>query len=128
MKYPVGVQTFDKIIEGGFSYVDKTALVYKLAHYQAVMYTIFAMLGTDITPELPTSDGRIDMVLKTSDSIYIFELKYGKDAAVALKQIEDKKYAATFKDDKRKKVLVGINFSEDSRTIDDWKLHILAEK
>ena len=89
-------------------------------HYQAVMYTIFAMLGTDITPEQPTSDGRIDMVLKTDDCIYIFELKYGKDAETAIAQIENKKYAAAFADDKRGKVLVCINFSEDSRTIDDW--------
>jgi len=97
-------------------------------HYQAVMYTIFAMLGADVTPELSTSDGRIDMVLKTSACIYVFELKYGKEAAVAMKQIEDKRYAAAFMDDKREKVLVGINFSEDSRTIDDWKVHKLAEK
>lgn len=91
-------------------------------HYQAVMYTIFAMLGADITPEQPTSDGRIDMVLKTDDCIYIFELKYGKDAETAIAQIENKKYAAAFADDKRGKVLVGINFSEDSRTIDDWSV------
>lgn len=63
-------------------------------HYQAVMYTIFAMLGADITLEQPTSDGRIDMVLKTDDCIYIFELKYGKDAETAIAQIENKKYAA----------------------------------
>lgn len=91
-------------------------------HYQVVMYTIFAMLGADITPEQPTSDGRIDMVLKTDDCIYIFELKYGKDAETAIAQIENKKYAAAFADDKRGKVLVGINFSEDSRTIDDWSV------
>ena len=30
MKYPVGIQTFDKIIEGGFVYVDKTDLIYSL--------------------------------------------------------------------------------------------------
>ena len=91
-------------------------------HYQAVMYTIFAMLGADITPEQPTSDGRIDMVLKTDDCIYIFELKYGKDAETAIAQIGNKKYAAAFADDKRGKVLVGITFSEDSRTIDDWSV------
>ena len=31
MKYPIGIQTFDKIIDGGYVYVDKTELVYKLA-------------------------------------------------------------------------------------------------
>ncbi len=30
MKYPIGIQTFDKIIEGGYVYVDKTDLVHKL--------------------------------------------------------------------------------------------------
>ena len=31
MKYPIGTQTFSKIIEEGMVYVDKTALVYYLA-------------------------------------------------------------------------------------------------
>ena len=30
MKYPIGIQSFDQIIEDGYVYVDKTALVYKL--------------------------------------------------------------------------------------------------
>ena len=94
-------------------------------HYQAVLYTIFAMLGVDVTPEQPTSDGRINMVLKTTDSIYVFELKYKKDAATALAQIKNKKYASAFADDKRKKVLVGINFSEDNKTIDEWEINTL---
>ena len=31
MKYPIGIQTFEQIIDNGFVYVDKTDLVYKLA-------------------------------------------------------------------------------------------------
>lgn len=134
MKYPIGIQTFEQIIEEDYSYVDKTTLVYQLAHYaknqflsrprgfgkSLLVYTIFAMLGADVSPELPTSDGRIDLVLKTVDCIFIFELKYGKDAVTAINQIEEKKYFFAFADDKRKKFLVGINFSDDSRTIDDW--------
>ena len=30
MKYPIGIQDFVKIREGGFVYVDKTALLYDL--------------------------------------------------------------------------------------------------
>ena len=30
MKYPIGIQEFDKIINGGYVYVDKTALIYRL--------------------------------------------------------------------------------------------------
>lgn len=30
MKYPIGIQTFEKIINDGFVYVDKTDLIYSL--------------------------------------------------------------------------------------------------
>lgn len=32
MKYPIGIQSFDQIIENGFVYVDKTDMVHSLAH------------------------------------------------------------------------------------------------
>ncbi len=95
-------------------------------HYQAVLYTILLILGCDVTPEVPTSDGRIDMVLKTKRSIYVLELKYKKNAETAMEQIERKDYAAAFADDSRKKYKVGINFSEDRKSIDDWKVEALA--
>ena len=30
MKYPIGIQSFDQLINGGYVYVDKTDLVYSL--------------------------------------------------------------------------------------------------
>ena len=32
MKYPIGIQSFDKIIEDNYLYIDKTDLVYRLTH------------------------------------------------------------------------------------------------
>ena len=32
MKYPIGIQSFNQIIEDGYVYVDKTDLVYRLTH------------------------------------------------------------------------------------------------
>jgi hypothetical protein len=32
MKYPIGIQSFEKIRRDGYAYVDKTALMYKLVH------------------------------------------------------------------------------------------------
>lgn len=29
-KYPIGIQTFEKLIEGGFTYIDKTRFVTQL--------------------------------------------------------------------------------------------------
>jgi len=31
-RYPIGIQSFDKIIEGDYLYIDKTELVYKLVN------------------------------------------------------------------------------------------------
>mgnify|MGYP002677689887 FL=1 len=91
-------------------------------HYQAVMFTIFSMLGADVKVEEPTPDGRIDMVLKTDTAIYIFELKYNKSADVAIQQIKQKDYAKIYVGDGRKIVKVGINFSEDRRRMENWKV------
>ena len=33
MKYPIGIQSFDRIIEDGFVYVDKTGLIYNLTDW-----------------------------------------------------------------------------------------------
>lgn len=91
-------------------------------HYQAVFFTILTLVGADVSPELPTSDGRIDMVMKTRQSIYVFELKYKRDAETAMEQINAKNYLKAFADDRRRKYKVAINFSDDQRSIDDWRI------
>ena len=37
-KYPVGIQTFERIIKEGFIYVDKTDIVWELAHYATYIF------------------------------------------------------------------------------------------
>ena len=91
-------------------------------HYQAVFFTILTLVGADVYPELPTSDGRIDMVMKTRQSIYVFELKYKRDADTAMEQINARNYLKAFADDRRRKYKVAINFSDDQRSIDDWRI------
>ncbi len=36
LKYPLGIQSFSEIIEGGYVYVDKTEYVYNMTHYSYV--------------------------------------------------------------------------------------------
>ena len=38
MKYPIGIQTFEKIRKDNFIYVDKTELIYKLAHESQYLF------------------------------------------------------------------------------------------
>ena len=37
-KYPIGIQTFKRIIEEGYLYVDKTDMVWQLAHYATFIF------------------------------------------------------------------------------------------
>lgn len=37
-KYPIGIQTFSEIMKNGFVYVDKTDLVWQLAHYAKYIF------------------------------------------------------------------------------------------
>ena len=37
-KYPVGIQTFERMIKDGFIYVDKTDLIWQLAHYATFVF------------------------------------------------------------------------------------------
>ena len=38
MKFPIGIQSFERIIEGGFVYVDKTAMIYDLTHESNIYF------------------------------------------------------------------------------------------
>lgn len=38
MKYPIGIQSFDRIIEDGYLYIDKTDMVYNLTHGGSIYF------------------------------------------------------------------------------------------
>ena len=90
--------------------------------YQSLIYAVLLGIGADVEAESQTSDGRMDIALKMPDTIYIIELKYGKTADEAINQILDKNYALRFAADARPVVAVGLNISQDRRTIDDYKI------
>ncbi len=67
-------------------------------------------------------EGCIDITVKTEDYIYVIELKYDGSAENALRQIEDKKYDRKYQMDGRQIIRIGVNFSSDTRCIEDWKI------
>ena len=93
-------------------------------HYQQMLYIILSLLGqfTTIDVEVHTATGRVDMVMQTRKSLYLFELKIGKSAEAAMRQIDLKDYASKFTLCGLPIVKVGINFDTDRRTISDWNV------
>lgn len=91
-------------------------------YFHNAIYIIFKMLGFYVDVEYMTSNGRMDLVMKTKDYIYILEFKINQSAEAALQQIEEKQYAKPFEADDRTIYKIGINFSTNTRRINNWKI------
>ena len=91
-------------------------------HYQQMLYIIFSLFGRFVEVEVHTPRGRVDVVMRSSNTIYLFELKLNKDAAAAIGQINLKDYASKFALSNLPVVKVGINFDSERRTISDWEI------
>ncbi len=94
----------------------------KELYFQNSMYLIFKMMGFYTEVEHAICNGRVDILIKTQDYIYVIELKLDGSAEEALKQIDDKGYAAPFAQDSRKLFKVGVNFDSQTRGIKEWKV------
>ena len=96
-------------------------------NYQTAVYLVFALMGQFVQTEVHCSTGRIDCVVYTVDSIYLFEFKLTGNGSAedALNQIKEKEYAAKYQTDGKKIVLVGSSFDEKTRTIKEWKVELL---
>lgn len=116
------VEAFMKRLESLFADGDYQVVGKAELYFQNVVWVIFKMIGFYTEVERHTSDGRMDMFIKTADYIYILEFKLDKSAEEALQQIEDKQYVKPFEHDGRTLYEIGINFSTSTKRIDGWKM------
>ena len=110
----------------GISYdnFSKENLKLREQNYQTAVYLIFALMGQFVQTEVHCGTGRADAVVTTADSVYIFEFKLSDTGSAedAIVQIKENTYAEKYKTDGKKIVLIGTSFSEETRTIKDWKV------
>lgn len=84
----------------------------------AAIYILLTLIGVRTETEGHTSEGRIDLIVKTSRFIYIIELKFDHSAEEAMAQIKEKNYALAYLNDSRRIFLIGLNFSSKTRHLD----------
>lgn len=89
-------------------------------HYQDVVFILMKLMGVYVNIEYRTACGRIDLVVKTPEYIYVFEFKISKSAKAAMEQIDSREYLLPFKADGRKLVKIGANFSDQTHTLNEW--------
>lgn len=93
-------------------------------HFQYTFYLILRLLGGSgctLLTEKTQAVGRVDAVLEFKDYVYIFEFKLDGSATEALRQIEEKHYAEPYLDDPRKVFCIGVDFSSETMTVEEWE-------
>ena len=91
--------------------------------YRLIMSTIFNAIGCRVEVEKMIATGRIDMVVETTNFVYVLELKLSNNGGIdaATEQIRAKQYAEPFKADRRKVVALAIELDDKGKGLVDWK-------
>ena len=91
-----------------------------LANVIAISLFLSTTNTYNVVRELPTGKGYADLVYLPKSGVnkpaLLIELKFDKSAQTAVTQIKEKNYLQFFKDYKGEVLLVGINYSKDTKT------------
>ena len=91
--------------------------------YRLILSTIFNAIGCRVEVEKMIATGRIDMVVETTNFIYVLELKLTNNGGIdaATEQMKAKQYAEPFKADKRRTIALAIELDDKGKGLVDWK-------
>lgn len=53
MKYPIGIQTFSRIRENGYVYIDKTALIHQLVSRGSIYFSAVRAVSAKFDDQYP---------------------------------------------------------------------------
>ncbi len=91
-------------------------------YFHYTFYLLMRMVSVyTIYTEKQQSEGRVDCIVEVPSYVYIFEFKLDGTADEALQQIEDKGYARPYLADDRKLYRIGVSFSSETGTVEEWK-------
>lgn len=88
--------------------------------FHIIVHLAFKRLGLDVRSEVHSATGRCDVLVFTDQYIYALELKLNGSAQAALDQIFEKGYLRSYQSDTRKKIAIGINFSSEKRSVEEF--------
>ena len=91
-------------------------------YFHYTFYLIFRLVSVyTVYTEKEQSEGRVDCIVEVPDYVYIFEFKLDGTAEEALRQIEEKGYARPYEGDKRTLYKIGVSFSSQTGTVEQWE-------
>ena len=90
-------------------------------YYETILYIVLSMMNVATYTQVKSCRGRADAVMFAPTAIFVFEIKINKPAQEALAQINEKGYMIPYSADERKIYKIGISFSTQTRTVEDWE-------
>jgi Predicted AAA-ATPase/PD-(D/E)XK nuclease superfamily len=93
--------------------------------FHGLIHFIFQLLGMYIKSEVHSSKGRADSIVETATHVFIFEFKFNRSAAEAMKQIKNKKYADKYRASGKIIYGIGVNFVSKDKEINGWETEVL---
>ncbi len=101
-------------------------LAKKEAYYHSIVFLAIKLSGYHVGAEIRKSKGRLDAVMIYENRVYVFEFKLDSSVAEAIQQIHQKGYHRSFENQAKEIYLVGINFSSQTKEVEDWKVEKIA--
>jgi hypothetical protein len=90
------------------------------AYYHTIFYLMLSASGGRAQSSILTARERIDMVMTLPGKVYVLEFKCDQDAQTAIRQIRERGYAEPYRGSGQKVLLMGINFSTETRNVAAW--------
>lgn len=124
------IPDFINILKSILSSVSYAIAKIQEGYFHSNVHLILKLLGFEIIAEETTNRGRIDAVIRFTDTIYIIEFKFDSDKDLsdeALQQIKEKDYASKFFVENKDIFAIGVSFSEKTRNINGHKFEIIGD-
>ena len=115
--FDLNIERFTYYLQSLFAGIPYSMHKQQESYYHSLLHVVFTLLGRDVSSEVMTSRGRIDMVVELPETIFILELKLDKKPQEALDQIKEMHYAEKYISKNKPIMLVGMNFKYATKTI-----------
>lgn len=90
------------------------------SYYEVLIYLIFKSFSRFVQTQVKSCRGRVDIVMRHNDRIYILEIKIDGSAQEALQQINEKGYASPYIAEGKPIIKCGVSISSETCTLNEW--------
>jgi hypothetical protein len=91
-------------------------------YFHTIVYLICTFLNLYVETETTKHKGRLDLLVQTDEFLYLIEFKLDESAEDAIAQIKSRAYAQSYKNSKKRILLVGVGFSQKEKNVETWEV------